>query len=48
MHAAAALAATGPVAPCGLATLALFEGMEGVLAPVQGAIAVPDGPGLLG
>ncbi len=48
LHAAAGLAATGPVAPCGLATLALFEGMEGALAPVHGAIAVPDGPGLLG
>lgn len=48
VHAAAALAATGPVAWCGLATLALFEGLEGVLAPRAGAIAVPDGPGLLG
>ena len=48
LHAAAALAATGAVAPCGLATLALFEGLDGVLAPVRGAIAVPDGPGLLG
>ena len=47
VHAAAALAATGPVASCGLATLALFEGLEGVLAPVRGAIAVPEGPGLL-
>jgi L-alanine-DL-glutamate epimerase-like enolase superfamily enzyme len=48
VHAAAALAASGPVAPCGLATLALFEGLEGLLAPGDGAIAVPDGPGLLG
>jgi L-alanine-DL-glutamate epimerase-like enolase superfamily enzyme len=48
LHAAAALAATGPVAPCGLATLAMFEGLEGVLAPRRGAIAVPGGPGLLG
>jgi L-Ala-D/L-Glu epimerase len=48
VHAAAALAAGGPVAPCGLATLALFDGFEGVLTPVRGAIAVPDGPGLLG
>jgi L-alanine-DL-glutamate epimerase-like enolase superfamily enzyme len=48
VHAAAALAASGPVAWCGLATLGLFEGFEGVLAPVGGAIAVPDGPGLLG
>ena len=48
VHAAAALAAGGPVAHCGLATLALFEGLEGVLAPVRGAIVVPSGPGLLG
>jgi L-alanine-DL-glutamate epimerase-like enolase superfamily enzyme len=48
IHAAAALVATGPVAPCGLATLALFEGMQEVLEPVRGAIAVPPGPGLLG
>jgi hypothetical protein len=48
VHAAAALSAGGPMAPCGLATLGLFEGVEGVLAPVRGAIAVPDGPGLLG
>src|SRR5215218_3338247 len=47
VHAAAALAATGPVAPCGLATLGMFEGYEDVLAPVHGAIAVPEGPGLL-
>ncbi len=48
VHAAAALAATGPVAYCGLATLGLFTGFEDVLAPVRGAIAVPPGPGLLG
>jgi L-alanine-DL-glutamate epimerase-like enolase superfamily enzyme len=48
VHAAAALAASGPVAWCGLATLGLFEGYEGVLAPERGAIAVPGGPGLLG
>jgi L-alanine-DL-glutamate epimerase-like enolase superfamily enzyme len=48
VHAAAALAAGGPVAACGLATLGLFVGFEGVLAPVRGAISVPDGPGLLG
>jgi L-Ala-D/L-Glu epimerase len=47
VHAAAALAATGPVAPCGLATLGMFEGYEDVLAPVHGRIAVPEGPGLL-
>jgi L-alanine-DL-glutamate epimerase-like enolase superfamily enzyme len=48
VHAAAALMAGGPMAPCGLATVSLFEGVAGVLAPVRGAIAVPDGPGLLG
>ncbi len=48
VHAAAALAASGPVAPCGLATLSAFAGIEDVLAPRDGAIAVPAGPGLLG
>ena len=48
VHAAAGLRASGPVAYCGLATLGLFEGHEGVLHPVDGAIAVPEGPGLLG
>ena len=47
VHAAAALAATGRVPPCGLATLGLFEGFEGVLTPVAGRVAVPRGPGLL-
>jgi L-alanine-DL-glutamate epimerase-like enolase superfamily enzyme len=47
LHAAAALATTGPVAPCGLATLGLFEGFDGVLAPHGGEIAVPAGPGLI-
>jgi L-alanine-DL-glutamate epimerase-like enolase superfamily enzyme len=48
VHAAAALAARGPVAPCGLATLALFED-EALAArlPVRaGRIAVPAAPGL--
>jgi L-Ala-D/L-Glu epimerase len=48
VHAAAGLRASGPVAYCGLATLGLFEGLEDVLAPVDGEIAVPTGPGLLG
>jgi len=48
VHAAAGLRASGPVAYCGLATLGLFEGHEDVLRPVDGAIAVPEGPGLLG
>jgi len=47
LHAAAALAATRPVPPCGLATLGMFEGLDGVLAPRAGEIAVPAGPGLL-
>jgi L-Ala-D/L-Glu epimerase len=48
VHAAAALAASGALPWCGLATLGAFCGFEGVLAPVAGAIAVPGGPGLLG
>jgi len=47
VHAAAALAATRAVPPCGLATLAMFEGTGDALAPRDGAIAVPSGPGLL-
>jgi L-alanine-DL-glutamate epimerase-like enolase superfamily enzyme len=47
VHAAAALRAAGPVAHCGLATLGLYEGLGDVLAPREGAIAVPDSPGLL-
>ncbi len=46
LHAAAALAARGPMPPCGLATLSLFEGLEDVLAPSQGEIALPSAPGL--
>jgi L-alanine-DL-glutamate epimerase-like enolase superfamily enzyme len=46
VHAAAALAALGPVAACGLATLGMFDGLEAL--PVRdGAIAVPAGPGLV-
>jgi L-alanine-DL-glutamate epimerase-like enolase superfamily enzyme len=47
VHVAAGLRASGPVAYCGLATLDMFEGVGGVLAPVDGAIPVPAGPGLL-
>lgn len=43
LHCAAALQ---PMPACGLATLALFEGFEGVLPVCDGAIAVPSGPGL--
>jgi L-alanine-DL-glutamate epimerase-like enolase superfamily enzyme len=52
VHAAAALAASGPVAPCGLATLAAFAAIDPVAARTlrarDGEIAVPRGPGLLG
>jgi L-Ala-D/L-Glu epimerase len=47
VHAAAALASRGPLAPCGLATLALFEdGSEDQLPVRSGRIAVPTGAGL--
>ncbi len=48
VHAAAGLRASGPVAYCGLATLDMFTGLGNVLAPVDGVITVPAGPGLLG
>jgi L-alanine-DL-glutamate epimerase-like enolase superfamily enzyme len=47
VHAAAALAAEGPLPACGLATLAAFAGYEHTLAPRGGTIAVPERPGLL-
>jgi len=43
VHAAAALS---PLPPCGLATLALFEGHDDTLPVTEGAIEVPDAPGL--
>ena len=46
LQAAAALASRGPLPHCGLATLALFEGIENPLPARGGAIAVPSGPGL--
>ena len=46
VHAAAALLSSGPLAHCGLATLALFEDLEDPLPPREGEIALPDGPGL--
>ena len=46
LHAAAALASRGPVPACGLATLALFEGVASPLAPSEGAIELPSAPGL--
>jgi L-Ala-D/L-Glu epimerase len=46
VHAAAALASRGPVAPCGLATLRLFADFDSPLLASKGQIAVPSGPGL--
>jgi len=45
LHAAAVLQATGPLLPCGLATLGAFAGVD---APEvrDGALAPPPGPGL--
>jgi L-alanine-DL-glutamate epimerase-like enolase superfamily enzyme len=47
VHAAAALAADGPLPACGLATLDEFAGYAATLAARDGAIAVPERPGLL-
>lgn len=46
VHAAAALASRGPIAPCGLATLSLFENLDDPMPPSGGTIAVPTAPGL--
>jgi L-alanine-DL-glutamate epimerase-like enolase superfamily enzyme len=46
VHAAAALASRGALAPCGLATLALFEGLENPLPAREGEIVLPSAPGL--
>jgi L-alanine-DL-glutamate epimerase-like enolase superfamily enzyme len=46
LHAAAAVAAQGPMPPCGLATLRLLVGMDEVFPVEQGSIAVPEAPGL--
>jgi L-alanine-DL-glutamate epimerase-like enolase superfamily enzyme len=46
LHAAAALASRGPMPHCGLATLAMFSGLENPLPVRSGAIAVPTAPGL--
>jgi L-alanine-DL-glutamate epimerase-like enolase superfamily enzyme len=46
VHAAGALASRGPVPPCGLATLGLFEGLDDPLPVRRGRIAVPTGDGL--
>jgi L-alanine-DL-glutamate epimerase-like enolase superfamily enzyme len=46
LHAAAALSAAGALPPCGLATLQLFDGFEGVLPVERGEIALPTARGL--
>jgi L-alanine-DL-glutamate epimerase-like enolase superfamily enzyme len=46
LHAAAALASRGPVPPCGLATLGMFEDVEDQLPVDNGRIALPSAPGL--
>jgi L-alanine-DL-glutamate epimerase-like enolase superfamily enzyme len=46
LHAAAALASRGPVPPCGLATLALFEDFADPLPASKGKIALPTTGGL--
>lgn len=46
LHAAAALGGGHDMLACGLATLALFEDCEDVLPVSDGAIAVPEAPGL--
>jgi L-alanine-DL-glutamate epimerase-like enolase superfamily enzyme len=46
LHAVAALASRGPVPPCGLATLPMFEDIEEQLPVKQGKIALPASPGL--
>lgn len=48
LHAAAALAADGPLPACGLATLDAFEDVRHPFALTAGTIAVPGGPGLMG
>jgi L-alanine-DL-glutamate epimerase-like enolase superfamily enzyme len=46
LHAAAALASRGPVPHCGLSTLGLFAEIENPLPAKDGAIELPDAPGL--
>jgi L-alanine-DL-glutamate epimerase-like enolase superfamily enzyme len=46
LHAAAALASRGPVPPCGLATLALFEDFANPLPAKGGQISLPTAGGL--
>lgn len=46
VHAAAALAAHGPLPACGLATLPLFADLDDPLPAIGGRIRVPEDPGL--
>jgi L-alanine-DL-glutamate epimerase-like enolase superfamily enzyme len=46
LHAAAALASRGPVPPCGLATLAMFEDLENPLPARDGQIVLSTAGGL--
>jgi L-alanine-DL-glutamate epimerase-like enolase superfamily enzyme len=46
VHVAAALASRGPLAPCGLATLGMFEDLDDPLPARQGSVALPTGAGL--
>jgi L-alanine-DL-glutamate epimerase-like enolase superfamily enzyme len=46
VHAAAALASRGPVPPCGLATLGMFEDLDDPLPVREGRIVVPLADGL--
>lgn len=46
IQAAAALASRGPIAPCGLATLSMFAGIDDPLPVIDGEIALPSAPGL--
>jgi L-alanine-DL-glutamate epimerase-like enolase superfamily enzyme len=48
LHAASALAADGPLAACGLATLGAFEDLENPFTLSDGALMVPGDPGLMG
>ena len=46
LHAAAALASSGPLPHCGLATLGMFAGLGDPLPVREGMIALPGSPGL--
>jgi L-alanine-DL-glutamate epimerase-like enolase superfamily enzyme len=46
LHVAAALASRGPVPHCGLATLSAFADLDDPLPARDGAITLPDAPGL--